>query len=89
MISHIYVTLPQACYVSPIIPDENHSLVDQGRAGQKGHAVTLIVERDAHALRGIVEAGMGWCEGQDPEKLRGRLMVEMVDGLSLMLFFQM
>ena len=28
----------------------------QGRAGQKGHAVTLIVERDAHALRGIVEA---------------------------------
>ena len=43
-------------------------LVDQGRAGQKGHAVTLIVERDAHALRGIVEARMGWCEGH-PEKL--------------------
>ena len=50
---------PRVVMSPPVIPDENHSLVDQGRAGQKGHAVTLIVERDAHALRGIVEAGMG------------------------------
>ena len=36
--------------------DYVHRIGRTGRAGQKGHAVTLIVERDAHALRGIVEA---------------------------------
>eukprot|EP00434_Breviolum_minutum_P006283 symbB.v1.2.005543.t1/scaffold308.1/size235111/6 len=35
--------------------DYVHRIGRTGRAGQKGHAVTLIVERDAHALRGIVE----------------------------------
>lgn len=35
--------------------DYVHRIGRTGRAGQKGFAVTLIVERDAHALRGIVE----------------------------------
>lgn len=39
-----------------LVEDYVHRIGRTGRAGQKGHAVTLIVERDAHALRGIVEA---------------------------------
>lgn len=35
--------------------DYVHRIGRTGRAGQKGHAVTLIVERDSHALRGILE----------------------------------
>ncbi|CAK9115563.1 unnamed protein product [Durusdinium trenchii] len=35
--------------------DYVHRIGRTGRAGQKGHAVTLINDRDAHALRGIVE----------------------------------
>jgi len=35
--------------------DYVHRIGRTGRAGQKGHAVTLICERDAHALRGIIE----------------------------------
>lgn len=35
--------------------DYVHRIGRTGRAGQKGHAVTLIADRDAHALRGIIE----------------------------------
>merc|ERR1719401_2364680 len=35
--------------------DYVHRIGRTGRAGQKGYAVSLIVERDAHALRGIIE----------------------------------
>lgn len=35
--------------------DYVHRIGRTGRAGQKGHAVTLISERDTHALRGILE----------------------------------
>ena len=40
----------------------------EGRAGQKGHAVTLIVDRDAHALRGIVEVKLGGVEVKPKKK---------------------
>jgi len=35
--------------------DYVHRIGRTGRAGQKGHAVALISERDTHALRGIIE----------------------------------
>jgi ATP-dependent RNA helicase DDX5/DBP2 len=35
--------------------DYVHRIGRTGRAGQKGYAVTLICDRDAHALRGIIE----------------------------------
>merc|ERR1719401_1969382 len=35
--------------------DYVHRIGRTGRAGMKGHAVSLIVERDAHALKGIIE----------------------------------
>ena len=47
----------------------------QGRAGQKGHAVTLIVERDAHALRGIVEVFWGSSDGKGLPKAINSLWV--------------
>eukprot|EP00928_Gymnodinium_smaydae_P026471 TRINITY_DN2077_c0_g2_i1.p1 TRINITY_DN2077_c0_g2~~TRINITY_DN2077_c0_g2_i1.p1 ORF type:complete len:708 (+),score=178.73 TRINITY_DN2077_c0_g2_i1:184-2124(+) len=35
--------------------DYVHRIGRTGRAGQKGHAVALICERDTHALRGIIQ----------------------------------
>jgi len=35
--------------------DYVHRIGRTGRAGQKGYAVTMITDRDAHALRGIIE----------------------------------
>lgn len=35
--------------------DYVHRIGRTGRAGQKGYAVSLITEKDAHALRGIIE----------------------------------
>jgi len=35
--------------------DHVHRIGRTGRAGQKGYAVALISDRDAHALRGIIE----------------------------------
>lgn len=35
--------------------DYVHRIGRTGRAGQKGHAITLICDRDAHALKGILE----------------------------------
>merc|ERR1719362_658981 len=35
--------------------DYVHRIGRTGRAGQKGYAVALVTDRDAHALRGIIE----------------------------------
>eukprot|EP00913_Durusdinium_trenchii_P012121 g11384.t1 len=35
--------------------DYVHRIGRTGRAGQKGYAVSLITDKDAHALRGIIE----------------------------------
>merc|ERR1719229_465366 len=35
--------------------DYVHRIGRTGRAGQKGHAVALVSERDTHALRGIIQ----------------------------------
>merc|ERR1719454_1101191 len=35
--------------------DYVHRIGRTGRAGQKGHAVALICERDTHALKGIIQ----------------------------------